>query len=89
MRDELMKTPIRKLGARCRALSRLAPALDRPNTRGAADGIRVRAWHGSSKAYAIRNGIRAAANFARGGVNEKIGTELKALGTRRSAEEAG
>ena len=94
VRDELMKTPIRKLGA---ALSQGAfRDLRRrvnPAEYGGAPLLGINGYvvigHGSSKAYAIRNGIRAAANFARGGVNEKIGTELKALGTRRSAEEAG
>ncbi len=88
VRDELMKTPIRKLGA---ALSQGAFRDLRKRTNpaeyGGAPLVGINGYvvigHGSSKAYAVRNGIRAAANFARGGVNGKIATELKALGSRR------
>ncbi len=94
VRKELMKTPVRRLGA---ALSQgafrdLGKRVN-PAEYGGAPLLGIKGCvvigHGSSKAYAIRNGIHAAADFARGGVNEQIEAELRTLGTRRSREETG
>jgi glycerol-3-phosphate acyltransferase PlsX len=41
--------------------------------------------HGKSNARAIRQGIRAAAEFAASGVNQAIEAELRALGVRKQA----
>lgn len=41
--------------------------------------------HGSSKAYAVRQGIRAAAEFYSSGVNEKIESELRSLARKEAA----
>jgi glycerol-3-phosphate acyltransferase PlsX len=41
--------------------------------------------HGKSQAYAIKHGIRAAAEFYRSGVNQQIEAELRALAARRDA----
>ena len=44
--------------------------------------------HGRSNARAIKNGIRAAAEFFTSGVNASIEVELRALGVRKEAEGA-
>jgi phosphate acyltransferase len=41
--------------------------------------------HGSSKAYAVRQGIRAAAEFYSSGVNDKIEGELRSLARKEAA----
>jgi len=41
--------------------------------------------HGRSNAHAIKNGIRAAAEFFTSGVNDSIEAELRALGARKEA----
>jgi phosphate acyltransferase len=41
--------------------------------------------HGNSQAYAVRHGIRAAAEFWRSGVNQRIQAELRVLSARREA----
>lgn len=91
VREELMKSTVRRLGA---ALSQNAFRDLRkrvnPAEYGGAPLLGIKGYvvigHGSSKAYAIQNGIRAAADFARGGINERIEEELRALGNRRQEE---
>ena len=89
IKEELMRTPVRKLGA---ALSRGAFAAVKrridPEEYGGApllgvDGCVV-IGHGKSSAVAIKHGIRVAAEFFTSGVNGRIETELKALGARKT-----
>jgi glycerol-3-phosphate acyltransferase PlsX len=44
--------------------------------------------HGSSNALAIKNALRVAAEFARGDINGKIASELKAVNAGAEAEPA-
>ena len=93
IREELMRTPVRKLGA---ALSRGAFEAIRhridPSEYGGAPLLGVKGCcvigHGHSNAVAIKHGIRAAAEFFTSGVNEKIEAELRALGARKEPEAA-
>lgn len=93
LREELTRTAVRRLGA---ALSRGAfRAVKRrtdPSEYGGApllgvDGCCV-IGHGKSNALAIRQGVRAAAEFHSSGVNDKIETELRALTARKEAQPA-
>jgi len=94
LKEELMRTPIRRLGA---ALSRDAfRAVKRrtdPSEFGGALLLGVNGCcvigHGKSNALAIKHGIRAAAEFYSSGVNEKIEVELRALTARKEAQPAG
>jgi glycerol-3-phosphate acyltransferase PlsX len=88
IKEELMRTPVRKLGA---ALSRGAFAavkrrIDPAEYGGApllgVDGCVV-IGHGKSTAVAIKHGIRVAAEFFTSGVNDRIESELRALGARK------
>jgi glycerol-3-phosphate acyltransferase PlsX len=90
IKEELMRTPVRRLGA---ALSRGAfRAVKRridPEEYGGApllgvDGCVV-IGHGKSTAVAIKHGIRVAAEFFTSGVNARIETELRALGARKTS----
>ena len=45
--------------------------------------------HGHSNSLAIKHGIRTAADFFTSGVNGRIEAELRALGHRKEAAEAG
>lgn len=93
LKEELLRTPLRRMGA---ALSRGAFQSIRrrvdPAEYGGAPLLGVRGCcvigHGSSKAYAIRNGIRAAADFHRSGVNGQIEAELKTLGRSKEPQDA-
>ena len=84
LKEELMRTPLRRLGA---VLSREAfRAVKRrtdPSEYGGAPLLGVKGCcvigHGRSNALAIKHGIRAAAEFYTSGVNEKIEAELRAL----------
>jgi glycerol-3-phosphate acyltransferase PlsX len=90
IREELERTPLRRLGA---ALSRGAfRAIKRridPSEYGGAPLLGVRGCcvigHGRSNPTAIKHGIRTAAEFYRSGVNAKIAAELRALGARKEA----
>ncbi len=87
LREELTRSPLTKLGA---WLSR--PAFRRVYKRvnaaeyGGAPLLGVRGCcvigHGSSSAYAIQQGIRAAAEFYSSGVNAQVETELRGLKAR-------
>ena len=88
IKEELMRTPLRKFGA---MLSRGAFAAVKrridPDEYGGApllgvDGCVV-IGHGRSTAVAIKHGIRVAAEFYTSGVNERIEAELRALGARK------
>jgi glycerol-3-phosphate acyltransferase PlsX len=91
IKEELMRTPVRKMGA---ALSRGAfEAVKRridPAEYGGAPLLGVKGCvvigHGRSNPTAVRHGIRVAAEFFTSGVNERIASELRALGARREAE---
>lgn len=93
IKEELTRTPVRRLGA---ALSRRAfRAVKRridPAEYGGAPLLGVKGCcvigHGSSKALAVKHGIRTAAEFHASGVNPKIAAELKALGERKEASPA-
>jgi glycerol-3-phosphate acyltransferase PlsX len=90
LREELTRTPVRKLGA---FLSREAfRALKRktdPSEYGGAPLLGVKGCcvigHGRSNATAIKHGIRAAAEFFRSGVNQSIAAELRALARKETA----
>ncbi len=91
LKEELMRTAVRKLGA---ALSRGAfKAVKQrtdPSEYGGAPLLGVAGCcvigHGKSNALAIRQGVRAAAEFHSSGVNEKIESELRALTARKEAQ---
>ena len=93
LREELSRTPFRKLWAwlsryAFRAIKRRTDAAEH----GGAPLLGVKGCvvigHGSSSATAIKHGLRAAAEFFASGVNERIETELRALGARREASTA-
>jgi glycerol-3-phosphate acyltransferase PlsX len=94
IREELERTPLRKIGA---ALSRGAfRAVKRridPSEYGGAPLLGVQGCcvigHGRSNALAIKHGIRTAAEFYTSGVNERIEDELRALGARKETSSAG
>ena len=88
LREELERTPLRKLGAwlaqgAFRAVKRRIDASEY----GGAPLLGVKGCcvigHGRSNARAVRQGIRVAAEFARSGVNEAIEAELRGLGGRK------
>jgi glycerol-3-phosphate acyltransferase PlsX len=92
LKEELGRTPVRRLGAwlargAFRALKRRIDASEY----GGAPLLGVKGCcvigHGRSNAHAIKQGIRVAAEFWKSGVNESIEAELRALGARK--EEAG
>jgi glycerol-3-phosphate acyltransferase PlsX len=93
VREELMRTPLRKLGA---VLSRGAFNAIRlridPSEHGGAPLLGVKGCcvigHGRSNAVAVKHGIRAAAEFYTSGVNERIESELRALGARKESHAA-
>ena len=90
IREELERTPLRRLGA---LLSRGAfRAIKRridPSEYGGAPLLGVKGCcvigHGRSNPTAIKHGIRTAAEFYRSGVNARIEAELQALGARKEA----
>jgi glycerol-3-phosphate acyltransferase PlsX len=94
IREELTRTPLRKLGA---ALSRGAFDAIRlridPSEYGGAPLLGVKGCcvigHGRSNPVAVKHGIRAAAEFFTSGVNERIEAELRALGLRKEPQAAG
>jgi glycerol-3-phosphate acyltransferase PlsX len=94
LREELERTPMRKLGAwlargAFRSLKRRLDAAEY----GGAPLLGVKGCcvigHGRSNAHAIKHGIRTAAEFFTSGVNEGIAAELKSLGARKEAAPAG
>ncbi len=89
LREELTRTPIRKLGA---WLSRNAfRALKRKTDASETGGVPLLGvngccviGHGRSNATAIKHGVRAAAEFSRSGVNQMIAAELRALARKET-----
>jgi len=90
LREELARTPLRKLGALLskgafRAVKRRTDASEF----GGVPLLGVKGCcvigHGRSNATAIKHGIRAAAEFFTSGVNGRIEAELRALGARKVA----
>lgn len=94
LREELSRTALRRVWA---WLSRHAFRAIRkrtdPSEYGGAPLLGVRGCcvigHGSSTPYAIRQGIRAAAEFFRSGVNGRIEAELRALGAGKETAPVG
>jgi glycerol-3-phosphate acyltransferase PlsX len=88
IKDELLRTPLRKFGA---LLSRGAFAAVKrrtdPSEYGGAPLLGLKGCcvigHGNSDAMAVKHGIRAAAEFFTSGVNERIDAELRALVARK------
>ena len=88
IREELMRTPVRKMGA---MLSRGAFAAVKrridPDEYGGAPLLGVRGCvvigHGRSTAVAVKHGIRVASEFFTSKVNDRIEAELRALGARK------
>ncbi len=88
IKEELMRTPLRKFGA---MLSRGAFAAVKrridPDEYGGAPLLGVKGCvvigHGRSTAVAVKHGIRVAAEFFTSGVNQRIEAELRALGARK------
>jgi glycerol-3-phosphate acyltransferase PlsX len=94
LKEELLRTPVRRLGAAlCKGAFRAVKRRTDPSEYGGAPLLGVKGCcvigHGKSNALAIKHGIRAAAEFYSSGVNDKIEAELKALFARREAEPAG
>jgi glycerol-3-phosphate acyltransferase PlsX len=93
IRQELGRTPLTRLGAAlCRGAFRAVKRRTDPSEYGGAPLLGVKGCcvigHGRSAPYAIRNGIRAAAEFFRSGVNARIEAELRALARREAAPTA-
>jgi phosphate acyltransferase len=90
LREELTRTPIRKLGAwLARGAFRAVRRRTDPSEYGGAPLLGVKGCcvigHGRSNAYAIAQGIRVAAEFWMSGVNESIESELRVLGVGKQA----
>ncbi len=90
LRQELTRSPLTKLGAWLSkpAFRRVYKRVDAAEY-GGAPLLGVRGCcvigHGSSSAYAIQHGIRAAAEFYASGANAQIDAELRGLKVRTSA----
>jgi glycerol-3-phosphate acyltransferase PlsX len=94
IREELMRTPLRRLGAwLARGAFRAVRHKTDPSEYGGAPLLGVRGCcvigHGRSDPTAIKHGIRAAAEFYTSGVNARIEAEVKALLRREAAPAAG
>jgi glycerol-3-phosphate acyltransferase PlsX len=84
LREELQRTPMRKLGAwLARGAFRAVKRRTDPAEYGGAPLLGVKGCcvigHGRSNAYAVRQGIKVAADFARSDVNQAIEAELRGL----------
>jgi glycerol-3-phosphate acyltransferase PlsX len=94
IKEELMRTPLRKFGA---LLSRGGfAAVQRridPSEYGGAPLLGVKGCvvigHGRSNATAIKHGVRMAAEFYASRVNDYIEAELRSLGGRKEHVQAG
>jgi phosphate acyltransferase len=93
IKEELRRTPLRKLGALLSlgAFQAVRLRID-PAEYGGAPLLGMKGCcvigHGSSNALAVKHGIRAAAEFFTSGVNERIEAELRALGARKEPQAA-
>ena len=88
IREELTRTPIRKLGALLsRGAFRGVQRRIDPAEYGGAPLLGVRGCvvigHGRSSPTAVKHGIRVAAEFFSSGVNDRIEAELRSLGARK------
>jgi glycerol-3-phosphate acyltransferase PlsX len=88
IREELERTPLRRLGAGLsRGAFRAVKQRIDPSEYGGAPLLGLQGCcvigHGRSNALAVRHGIRAAAEFHASGVNERIEAELRALVARK------
>jgi phosphate acyltransferase len=94
LREELVRTPLRRLGALlCRGAFRAVRVRTDAAEYGGAPLLGLRGCcvigHGSSCARAVRHGIRVAAEFARSGLNDLIERELRELAQRRESPRVG
>jgi glycerol-3-phosphate acyltransferase PlsX len=93
IKEELQRTPLRKLGALLSrgAFQEIRLRID-PTEYGGAPLLGVKGCcvigHGRSNALAVKHGIRAAAEFFTSGVNERIEAELRTLGARKEPQAA-
>jgi phosphate acyltransferase len=93
IKEELQRTPLRKVGALLSrgAFQEIKLRID-PTEYGGAPLLGVKGCcvigHGRSNALAVKHGIRAAAEFFTSGVNERIEAELRALGARKEPQAA-
>ena len=93
IKEELQRTPLRKLGALLSlgAFQAVRLRID-PAEYGGAPLLGMKGCcvigHGGSNALAVKHGIRAAAEFFTSGVNERIEAELRALGARKEPQAA-
>jgi len=90
IKEEITRTPLRTLGAwLARGAFRAVQHKTNPSEYGGAPLLGVKGCcvigHGRSDATAIRQGIRAAAEFFTSGVNARIEAEVKALALREAA----
>ena len=90
VKEELTRNPLRRLGAwLSRGAFRAMKHRIDPAEYGGAPLLGMKGCcvigHGRSNAHAIRNGIRASAEFFTSGVNDSIEAELRALGARKEA----
>jgi len=94
LRQELGRTPVRRLGALLSkgAFRAVKRRID-PAEYGGAPLLGVKGCcvigHGRSNAVAIKHGIRTAAEFFSSGVNQRIEAELRGLGLRKEAAPLG
>jgi glycerol-3-phosphate acyltransferase PlsX len=87
IREELMRTPLRRLGAAlCRGAFKAVRRRVDPSEYGGAPLLGLKGCcvigHGSSNARAIQQGIRAAAEFHASGINQRIEAERRTLVAR-------
>jgi glycerol-3-phosphate acyltransferase PlsX len=90
IREEVYRTPLRKLGAwLSRGAFRAVKRRTDPSEFGGAPLLGVKGCvvigHGKSNAHAVRQGIRAAAEFFTSDVNARIEEEVRALLAKREA----
>jgi len=93
IREELERTPLRRLGAfLSRGAFRAVKRRIDPSEYGGAPLLGLKGCcvigHGRSNALAVKHGIRTAAEFFASGVNERIEAELRNLGARKEPPEA-
>lgn len=90
IKEELGKTALRRLGGLLArgAFRALKQRID-PSEHGGAPLLGVKGsvviGHGRSNALAIKHGIRVAAALFRAGINQRIESELRTLGSRKAA----
>jgi glycerol-3-phosphate acyltransferase PlsX len=88
LKEELVRTPLRRLGAfLAKGAFRAVKSRIDASEYGGAPLLGVKGCcvigHGRSNAHAVKQGIRVAAEFWTSGVNDRIEDELRALGARK------